>query len=395
MKKVLALLLVISFSAAFAAAEGLTFGAWTRVIWTAAMANINDAGAVPSTVANQGIKQGIGPDWGTNGPYVSFSANYQGPVFGFHGQWDGGTDGLMKSCVNFNLSVNLIADMLTMSVGQIRDDRYRLYNDTTPYTNGDMDWKIGRFDTGRTNLSGGAVGAMELTFAPKDTGLSITVMLPAGKTNSAVGGSKLENGATPLAINGILGNFFAAASFAIPSVGKITAGTTPKEGSGNGYGNNFAWSPEYDTTRAIFLGFQLTAVEGLNVLLAGEYDLNATPTVAGVSQDNILGHAAVSFSFDGFSIGVSEFLNVSLAPTNPIMDSITDLDVSYNLGVVSIGAGGSFSIVTNDASRSYTGFMIYPYVKINPISTQVAFEYQSRTNGQSFWKVPVTFDFGF
>lgn len=391
MKKVLVLLLVLAFGATLVSAEGVTFGAWTRTIYNIAQGDLSGV-----TKASQSM----GPNWwaegvGGQGLYASLSLNFQGPVLGYHVGWE--TDGGQLNTVpghflNFNVSVNVIADMLTLTLGKISNDQFRIWKDATDDPNGDRDWHIGRFEvSGRTNASnladpGSGLVAAQVVFAPKDSGLAIGIYMPFAQNAS----STFENN---------VDNLFAAASYNIASVGKIYVGTTPKQGSNGNEGISGT-----GITRDIYLGFDLTAVKGFDAVVAAQYNMNRNDSTG--KSDGIELNVGASLNIDVFSMGVAFFMGQPLATATGTKSFIgIDVNPSLNLGAVSFGVTGTMNLY------SYVGgaavgvatldYSVYPWVSINPISTKIGFKIVGDNSTpvtagtNTTWYIPISVDLGF
>jgi len=373
MKKAVLIMLALVVFGSFAFGE-IGAGMWGRTVFT--LASGNDPGTGPSVPV-----QSWGPSWGGPGPRESMNWFFTSDKLEFH--YTANLDGTTISMVNLYGTLNIVPDLAKIHIGYLNGDGFDDFRLTSPNPwNDHNNGNVGR-------MSGyEIIGILQ----PKDSGFEAAVAYRTDGVGSATifNYPYLSNGTVSEFPDGNVLNTDVALSYAIPSMVKITAGSTVD-------GNGGISTPLNNGTRTrnLFARIQLLMVQNLtlwaDVKYTGVFE-NADTKVSAVLASGYT-MDALKLYFDGTfgmvapKAGGDSAITYGAYPT-----------VEYNLGPATLGLW--LGLDGNSTANSGLTIGVEPYVYFSDFKTRISFNYTmdsdkvTSTNDYS-WKIPVQLTFGF
>ncbi|MGD0727793.1 MAG: hypothetical protein ABSB63_19745 [Spirochaetia bacterium] len=274
--------------------------------------------------------------------------------------------------VNLYGTLKLMPDMFKVLVGEFNGDGWDDFRMDSAHPIHDMsNNNVGRFQ------GWGAIGVLQ----PKDSGFEAMFGwqttdpgLPLSPDGDATNGGAVATFAETAT------NINVAASYTVPNMIKISAGSQPDIGLALNRANRNIWGraqllmvPNLTLGADVrYWGFdQATKVNNINADVQGVYDMKPLTIIW------------VAF------LGSQETLGVK------VMSWSVYPELIYNMGAISLGLYGG--LAGNDQSGSGIVYTIEPYVKLNDFGLRVSFQYEgnSASGMPSYWQIPVLIDWGF
>jgi len=384
MKKALVLGLILLALSSFAYADGgatVSFG-WGRTQFTL---------ATSSSAAGATVQQGwygVGVNW-PNGIRQNLDLAWSNQYTGFNttlyiGAPNAGGNNVLASIPYINVqnlygTLKLVPDMFAMYFGQFEGDGWDHFRLDSPHPIHDVNnSNVGRF------FGWGLI----LDVAPKDSGFEAAAFVKVSDPSA--------NGGKDLDLAEQASNYAVAASYTMPNMLKIMAGT-------NTFGFADGVTPG-GSHRNIFASVQLLMVPNLTLwdefYFAG-FDI-PSPANYSIWSDELAGQ----YVMDKLTIVLAAFFGGNSAGGSPdysgaplLIGNYTawavDPEIYYNVGVANIGLYAS--IAGTSIANSGIGYYIEPYVKLNNFGLRVSFGYigSSAAGAISKWEVPIVVDWGF
>jgi hypothetical protein len=290
-------------------------------------------------------------------------------------------NGLMTTnWVNMYGTLKLMPDLFTMYIGRFEGDGWDHFRADSAHPIHDVDnSSVGRF-------SGWGI---ILDLMPKDMGFDAAVFVKTLDPTSTtpVGGNQL--------LADQMHNYGVAASYTVPNMVKLTAGSTTFSTAPFADRNVFGrvellmvpnltlwddfWYAGFDqpvtyTKYSDELALQYK-MDALTIVFAGFYQANAGGTILGVA-------------FPAGQIAGSDVTILKFYP-----------EVYYNLGAFTVGLYFGYQSITSSALSNGVGIMdLEPYIKINDFNLRISFHYFNATQGSDAlggWEIPIIIDWGF
>ena len=271
--------------------------------------------------------------------------------------------------VNAYGTLKIVPDMAKVIIGRFQGDGFDAFRMDSNHPIHDVDnSSVGRF-------SGWGVIA---DVAPKDSGFEAALALLTDNP---------ANITTPPDIASAASNYEFGASYTVPNLVKITAGSTTF---------NTLW-PATDR-RNVFGRVQLLMVPNLTLWDDFWYKgLDVSPSVTQYSDE-----LAAQYVMDKLTIVFAGFYQSDASITNSTVSVIKVYpEVYYNLGMFTVGLYLGYEMdmiqnVTNNGSR----IDVEPYIKLNDFGLRVSLHYTSvtpvgTTTATGAWEIPVIVDWGF
>lgn len=279
-------------------------------------------------------------------------------------------------------TLKLVPDMFTAYIGEFQGDGWDHFRLDSNHPIHDVNnSNVGRF---------GGWGAI-LDLMPKDTGFELAVFAKLAAPTATT--SYLD-----YTIQQQLTNYAVAASYTMPNLVKVMAGTnTFATFSGKGGSSE----------RNVFASVQLLMIPNLTLwdefYIAG-FDIDPNPYT--IYSDEL----AAQYVMDKLTIVLAAFFGGNSAGGSPDYPGAKSLrflsggdytawavspEVYYNVGVATVGLYGN--VAGTSISNSGIAYAVEPYVKLNNFGLRLSFLYSgsSATGAISTWEVPVLIDWGF
>jgi hypothetical protein len=275
-------------------------------------------------------------------------------------------NGAVPSYVNMYGTLKLVPDMASLQIGKFTGDGFDDFRLTSPHPIHDVNNNnIGR-------LAGWGILAI---VAPKDSGfegvLGWMVQDPTSATPSNTIGGNARNVA-------------ALASYTVPNLVKVSAGTTT-----NGALDDTT-THENNLDRNIFGRVQLLMIPNLTLWVDGRFwGFDEKPT----TSTNIAAELAAAYSMDALTAVLAA--TVMSGSVGNVLAYAAMPEVYYNLGMATVGL--YFNVSGSNISGSGIGYAVEPYVKLNDFNLRLSFYYQGNTTTGALgsWEIPLLIDFGF
>jgi len=373
MKKFLVVLLALACLSALAYADGSTvaFG-WGRVQFNVVSGDSSSGSQMMSGWENPSgdtwppmPRENLDLAW--SGKTTSFALTaYMGPTNG--GLPGGANAAAYMQFMAINGTLNLIPDMLSVKIGEFNADGWDAFRKTSPHPIRD----VNNNNVGRFSGWGVIVDA-----APKDSGFEAAVYYQTGDPSN--GGLPFGTGSVAT-FNSTVGNTEAGASYTLPNLLKVTAGTVV----GNLYN---AGGTGYD--RNIFGRVEVLMVPNLTLWADARYDGFDLATAV----SNINAELAAGYSMDALGVAFAATFQSLSGPSTTAWGVVPE--VWYNLGIVT--AGLYVNVGGSSVANSGISYQFEPYVKVNDFNLRVSFHYIGSTasGAISRWEVPIVIDWGF
>lgn len=256
--------------------------------------------------------------------------------------------------VNTYGTLKVVPDMAKIMVGRFQGDGFDAFRHDSPHPIHDMNQgNVGRF---------GGWGIIA-DVAPKDSGFEAALGIMAPKPDSAI----------QVPIADAVGNYDFAASYTVPNLVKISAGTTMF--------NQHVYPVDATPSRAIFAAVDLLAVPNLTLWNEFYYmgiDQNPAPTIFG-------NELAAQYVADKLTAVIA----VLYASNTPNGSSTTASalgvypEVYYNLGMLTVGIYGGYSMVMlTNVTNNGSVIDVEPYIVLNDFGVRLSF-HSTRTTATS------------
>jgi hypothetical protein len=407
MKKAILLIAVLLLVGSALYAEA-SFGIWGRTRF--ALAEGNNTLTLPQTYQDWNLWGNWGPQmqlnysWsndkmgyvlkyvynggGTNSPSGNNQpgAGYDGNSWAF--DYYGGS-GIQKAYG----TLKLIPNLLTLHVGFMQDyDQFRFEGGAQVNTYNTLN--VGRYN------GWGLIAVL----APKDSGFVLAVQYRTEQPYPASGNGY---GSSSTLLTDNLNNISVAAEFQLPDIFKVQAGLVRngnKQGGGETY-PNVSLNSETGAYN-IFIRLHLLAIQGLT--------LNVTNGIAGLLESDVGWNNVIirdtlyaRFGIGAFAVavGAESVLNSPKVSTNNQTFNLGFyVEPSYNLGPITLGLGGLFTLPQSQtvgiSTTDSMSIQIQPWVLLNDFSTRIFFDFiinpnRISTDSDYAWDLKVDFTFSF
>jgi hypothetical protein len=368
MKKFLVVLLALAFVGALAYADGSTVSmGFGRVQFNVASGDSSSGSQIMSGWANP--SGDTWPPMPRENLDLAYSNNFTSfQLTAYMGPGNGVAPLVLNNAtimqfMNVNGTLKLIPDMLSLKIGEFNGDGWDTFRKTSPHPLRD----VNNSNVGRFNGWG-----VILDVAPKDSGFEAAVYY---QTNDPTVGSSIAT------LNSTIGNTEAAASYTLPNLLKVTAGTVV----GNLYN---VGATGYD--RNIFGRVELLMVPNLTLWADARYDgFDLVPTTV----SNINAELAAGYTMDKLSIAFAGTFQSLSGPSTSAWGVVPE--VYYNLGPAT--AGVYVNVGGSSVANSGISYQFEPYVKLNDFNLRLSFHYigSTATGAISRWEIPIVIDWGF
>jgi hypothetical protein len=372
MKKLLVVLLALTCLSALSFADGVTVG------MDFARSQFNIASQVGSGDIMQGAVDPTG-DFPSNQQRIDIQLAWSSDHAAMNlTGYIGHVNVQPVEFVNAYGTLKLIPDMFKVLIGRMAGDGFDSFRWDSAHPIHDVDNNsIGRF----------AGWGIIADLAPKDSGLEVAVFIKDGAAGAAV------PNAANLTIGQSLTNYDVAASYTLPNLLTIEAGSTTFATADNPYVSQMS-------DRNIFAGVKLLMVPNLTLFDTFWYKgFDVQPTALTIYSDEL----AASYAMGPLTIVLAVLYGSdNTLGTSSVATTLSVLpEVYYNLGALTVGLYGGYSMVSiQGVSNSGSTIDVEPYIKLNDFGLRVSFHYQmltpvGSTTATNTWEIPVLIDWGF
>jgi len=358
MKKLLVVLLALTCLSALAFADASIGFGFGRTQFSVASSD---------SVAGSDIMQG----WSGNGnswpplPRENLDIAYSSDHAGFH--FTGYLNGDVLTWMGIYGSLKLMPDMVTLLIGRFDNDGWDNFRISSPHPIRD----VNNNNVGRFNGWG-----VIIDVAPKDSGFDAAVMY---RTDDPM--------VTPQdTLSRTMINTLVAASYTLPGLLKVTAGSTIGTGP-IGAGAVVLGAPN----RNIFGRAQLLMIPNLTLWADVRYDgFDQTPAVS-----NINAEVAAAYDMKPLTIVVAATYGSNDILGTKVNDWAVYPEAYFNMGALTLGLFAGFG--GTDIANSGIVIQVEPYIVLNDFNLRVSFDYKTSTatGAISTWEVPVLITWGF
>jgi hypothetical protein len=285
--------------------------------------------------------------------------------------------------VNLYGTLKLVPDMFTMYIGKFAGDGWDHFRLDSAHPIHDVNNdNVGRF------VGWGVI----LDVMPKDVGFDAALYMKTDDPTIPANLAAANMSGAQNTIQNVASMYGFAASYMVPNLVKVAAGSTT-------FG---LWpSPQ----RNIFVSAQIFMVPNLtlwdNFYYAG-FDQATSVTIysdlLALSYDMKPLTLILAASFGGNSYGMAPDYSRTAAPLSTGADYTAWAvypEVIYNMGAFSLGL--YLAVWGTSVSNSGIYYQVEPYVKLNDFGLRISFMYNSNSasGAISTWEIPVLIDWGF
>lgn len=359
MKKLLVVLLALTCLSALAFADASIGFGFGRTQFSVA-ASSSAAGA---TITQGWSNDSVAPDSWPPAPRENLDIAYSSDHAAFH--FTGYLDGTVLTWPGIYGTLKLMPDLFSLMIGRFDNDGWDTFRMSSPHPIRD----VNNNNVGRFNGWG-----VILDIAPKDSGFDAAVMY---RTGDPTVGSSID------AFSNTVLNTYVAASYTLPNLLKITAGSTT-EGA------------LYFPNRNFFGRVQLLLIPNLTLWADARYfGFDVTPT----ATSNIVAELAGSLNLNPLTIvWAVTYSALETVPGTKTSVWAAYPEVYFNMGAITLGLfagimGGDLPAVPSGT----IGWQVEPYIVLNDFNLRASFHYISSTESGavSRWEVPVLITWGF
>jgi len=357
MKKLLVVLLALTCLSALAFADASIGFGFGRTQFSVAS---GDSGAGSDIM--QGFA-GNGNSW-PPAPRENLDVAYSSDHAAFH--FTAYLDGTILTWPGIYGTLKLIPDMFSLLIGRFDNDGWDTFRMTSPHPIRD----VNNANVGRFNGYG-----VILDVAPKDSGFEAAVMYRTGDPTAP--------GASQDSLTRTVVNTFIAASYTLPGMLKITAGSDTE-------------GVLYVPNRNVFGRVQLLLIPNLTLWLDARYfGFDMTPT----ATSNIVAELAGSLDMKPLTIvWAAKYSMLEAVPGTKTSMWEVYPEVYFNMGAITLGLFAG--VAGGDLPALPSGTILYqvePYIVLNDFNLRASFNYVSNTSSGAIatWEVPVLITWGF
>jgi len=354
MKKLLVVLLALTCLSALAFADAsIGFGFGRTQFSLASSSSATGADIVQGFAGN-------GDSW-PPAPRENLDVAYSSDHAAFH--FTAYLDGTVLTWPGLYGTLKLIPDMFSLLIGRFDNDGWDTFRMTSPHPIRDVNnANVGRFN------GWGAI----LDVAPKDSGFEAAVMYKTGDPTAP--------GASQDTLSRTMVNTSIAASYTLPGMLKITAGSQ----------NTALYTP----ARNIFGRVQVLMIPNLTLWVDARYDgFDLTPAVS-----NINAELAAAYDMKPLTIVLAALYGSNDVLGTKVSAWAVYPEVYYNMGGLTLGLYAA--VMGTDIANSTIGYEVEPYIVLNDFNLRVSFNYVSPIGNTAVttitrWEVPVLITWGF